>query len=246
MTSNVTLQTPRAPAGSWAPPDLQPRPRRIRPSAWVALAVVVLVVATAGWLVAFSPVLAARQVQVTGVTALTTDQVRSAAVVPIGRPLIRQDLDAIAKRVAGLRLVRTVQVSRRWPQTVTIAVQERTAVIAVAQPQGFALVDNQGHAYADVPSVPLGVVLADVYPANAALLTDAGTVAAALPDELERRVRRITATSSDRFELRLTDGDVVRWGSAEESELKARVVLPLLKLKATTYDVSAPRNPALR
>jgi cell division protein FtsQ len=41
----------------------------------------------------------------------------------------------------------------------------------------------------------------------------------------------------------LSDGSEVRWGSAEESGLKADVLATLMSVPATTYDVSVPGLP---
>jgi cell division protein FtsQ len=204
------------------------------------------VAVTAGWLVGFSSVLAAHRVQVTGTKVLSQDQVRTAAQVPLGTPLARQDVGAIADRVAALSLVSTVTVSRQWPTTVVVAVQERTPVLAIRQPAGLLLVDRTGVGYQTVAAVPDGVLVADVDPANPALLTEVGVVASALPAKLRSRVDRVEALGPDAIRLVLKDSDVVVWGSSSESVLKAEVLLALLKQKGSTYDVSAPHTPAYR
>ena len=207
---------------------------------------VLALLATGGWLVGFSSVLAARTVRVTGSRTLSADEVRTAARVPLGVPLARQDVDAIANRVHALRVVDSVTVSRTWPTTVSIAVTERTPVLAVRQPDGFVLIDATGTWYLTVPTVPAGVLLADVDPANAPMLADLAVVASALPNGLKGKVYKFTALSRDGIKLVLKDGDVASWGDSSESKLKAEVLTGLLKRKATAYDVSAPHNPALR
>ncbi|MDQ1483313.1 MAG: cell division protein FtsQ, partial [Actinomycetota bacterium] len=201
---------------------------------------------TAGWLVGFSSALAARRVDVRGVRTLSPTDVRAAAQVPLGTPLARQDVDAIAGRVAGLKPVQRVQVTRQWPETIRITVQERTPVLAVRQPDGFLLVDATGYPYLTVTQVPADVVLADIDPGNPALLTEVGVVAHALPRVLKRKITHVGAYSADAIRLTLTDGDVVVWGSSDESPLKAQVLEALLKRKASSYDVSAPHSPATR
>ncbi len=212
----------------------------------MAAVLVVAVLVTAGWLVAFSSVLATREVTVTGNRILSSEDVRAAAQIPLGRPLARQDTDAIEARVAALRPVRSVQVTRSWPRTLVVTVHERAPVLAVAEPNGFVLVDAVGSAYLSVPTVPTGVVQAAVDPSNVPLLTDVGVTARALSPELAKKVRIIEASSSDGITLRLRDGDRVIWGSADDSALKAQVVGALLDRAASTYDVSAPHSPSLR
>ena len=209
------------------------------------LALLVLLV-VAGWVVAFSSVFAVRQVEVAGVRTLNSNEVQAAARIPLGTPLARQDLDAIADRIATLPPVRSVQVRRSWPRTVTVQVEERTAVLAVREPNGFTLVDDQGAAYLQVAEVPRHVAVAGVDPTNRRLLAEVGVVAAALPDTLRSKVSSIDAYTADGIRLRLRDGDLAFWGSSAESPLKAQVLAALLKRSATQYDVSSPHNPALR
>ncbi len=47
----------------------------------------------------------------------------------------------------------------------------------------------------------------------------------------------------DDVALTLRSGDLVRWGSVEDADLKASVLAALMKRKASVYDVSAPRLP---
>ncbi len=47
----------------------------------------------------------------------------------------------------------------------------------------------------------------------------------------------------DQITLVLRDGRQVLWGSAEESDAKARVLVALLKEPAASYDVSVPGQP---
>ena len=199
-----------------------------------------------GWLVTASPVLAAREVTVTGQRELTADRVREAAAVPLGVPLARQDLDAIARRAAGLPQVATASVERRWPRTVAVSIVEREPVLAVRQPDGFLLIDGRGVAYETRTQVPPGVLRTAADPSATALLSDLGVVATALPPELKGRVKRLHATAADDITLDLESGTTVRWGDVRESELKAQIVGALLTKRISTIDVSAPHAPSTR
>lgn len=247
MSTSTTVRpgqsAPHRPSGSSA---VGPPPRRHR--RWLQLLIAVLALAVlvaGGWLVAFSSVLATEQVAVSGTDVLSADEVRAAAQVPLGRPLARQDTDAIAARVAALGPVSSVRVTRRWPRTLLLTVVERTPVLAVARPSGFELVDAVGSAYLSVSSLPTGVVETTADPADPALLSTVGVVASALPPALARKVRTIGATSADGISLTLRDGDRVVWGSSDESVLKGQVLAALLAQPARTYDVSAPHNPTI-
>jgi cell division protein FtsQ len=210
------------------------------------VAVVLVVLAALVWLLAASPVLAAKRVTVVGQRELSVQQVQDAAAVPLGVPLIRQDLDAIAARTATLPQVASATVQRHWPSTITVTVTERRPLVAILQPDGYALVDAQGVAFETRPRVPAGVLTADADPSNAPLLVDLGTVAAALPEGLRAKVARVKATADGDVTLVLSAGTTVHWGEAAESPLKAQIVTALLKKKPRSIDVSAPHNPAVR
>lgn len=223
--------------------------RRSRRRRWVAAAIaalVVVVLLVAGWLVAMSSVLAARHVSVSGQHALTAAQVRDAAAVPLGVPLARQDLDAIAARAAALPQVESVHVVRDWPETVAVTVVERRALLAVPQPDGYALVDAHGVAFQTSTSLPDGVLRTDADPTATPLMQQLATVADALPASLRKHVDRLEATSPDHISLQLDNGVSVSWGDANESPLKAEVVAALRKKADHAIDVSAPHYPAVR
>jgi cell division protein FtsQ len=170
-----------------------------------------------------------------------------AAQVPLGVPLARQDLDAIAQRTTSLRAIETATVRRRWPSTITLAVVERRPVLAVRQPDGYVIVDKSGVAYQTQPLLPSEVLLADVDPGNAALLSDMAVVATAVPAKLRVKINRMTASNADTIALILESGRTVMWGSSSDSPLKAQVVMALLKQKSkSSIDVSSPHNPAVR
>jgi len=86
----------------------------------------------------------ARSVTVTGTHLVTGAEVRSAAAIPPGLPLIRVNSAMIAHRIERIRQVQSARVSRDWPDWVTIAVVERTPVLAVPGGRGYQLIDKYG------------------------------------------------------------------------------------------------------
>lgn len=240
--------TATRPAASTAGPSTGRCSRRRRTLiTLVAVGLAVVLAATAGWLVYFSSVFSVHQVAVTGTRELSPAQVREAAQVPVGQPLIRQDLTVFAQRTAQLPGVADVQVTRVWPGTVAIAVVEREPLLAVPQPEGYAIVDRHGVAYVVRSLIPKGVLRANVNPDDVALLTEVGVVASALPAGLKAKVVKVAALDRDDITLQLQSGLVVSWGSADQSPLKAEVTAALLKRKPQTrIDVSSPHNPAIR
>jgi cell division protein FtsQ len=203
-----------------------------------------------------SPLLAVSTVRVDGAGSLTTDQVRAAAGIDEGTPLLRVDVDAAADRVARLPQVASVQVTRGWPQTVVITVQERVPVAVVERSGTRSLVDADGVLFDTVTGEPpAGAVpleVADPGPDDDA--TRAGLAALVeLPRDVREQLAAVTVRSPRDVTLTLTDGTTVLWGTAAESDEKADVLVALLGQiaagslePAATIDVSAPSAVVLR
>jgi cell division protein FtsQ len=212
------------------------------------LLVLVGMVAGAVWLVFFSSVLAVRDVDVAGVRTVSVDAIAETAAVPLGEPLARVDVDRVRRRVEQLPVVEHADISRSWPHTVAIEVTERTPVAAVRSGGAYRLIDGEGVMFRTVsrPGKRLPVMTIGTQPAVAHdAATEAAAVVATLPPRLTRRVSGVDAATMDSIELRLQDGRRVVWGSAESSQLKARVLEALLQRKAQVYDVSVPGSPTL-
>ena len=223
------------------------RSRRRKAVAFVAIMLVLALLGASLWTMYFSTVLVTKRVKVVGTSDLTAAQVSLAAQVPLGVPLARQDLDAIAQRTTSLATIEAVTATREWPSTITVTVTERRPILGVRQPEGYVLVDKLGVAYQTQQVLPPKVVLAVVNPGDKPLLTEMATVAAALPSKLRGRVDRMTASNGDAIALVLESGHTVNWGSASDSALKAQIVTALLKREPkSSIDVSSPHNPAVR
>jgi cell division protein FtsQ len=212
----------------------------------VALTVVGALVGFGAWVVFFSSWLAADKVAVAGTTAtLSTPDVKSAAQVPLGTPLIRVDLGRIRTAVAALPAVKTVDVRRVWPHTVAITITERQPVACRYHDGAWQVLDLQAVAFRASAACPPGLpVLAVDASSPDHLLVQTAEVAAALPGGLASQTRRITATTMDSIELHLKRGGLVMWGSAADSERKVEVLTALMvNAKASRYDVSVPSQP---
>jgi cell division protein FtsQ len=215
----------------------------------LAVVAVLAAVAALTWLVFFSSVTRVSGVEVRGVYVLSERDVRAAAAVPEGGRLATLDLGAVAARVEALAPVRSVEVTRSWPDHVRIAVQEREAV-AVAEREGVVRgLDEDGvlfRTYAEAPPGLPRVLMSARTEAEA--LAGAASVVGALPPEVERRVDYLTVRTVDSIAMRLRDGSTVFWGSAGDSGAKAEVLRALLKVSpdAAAYDVSVPGQPTTR
>ena len=217
--------------------------RRRRWARRVGLGAAALVpLALLGWVLLASPLLAVRTVAVSGTSRLSPDQVRAAAAVVRGTPLARVDTGAVVRRVAALRPIAEVRVSRGWPGTLRIRVVERQAVAGILGPSGVLLVDGTGVAFAPAAVLPAGVVRLQVaHPAA----TDPTTLAALgvyadLRQPLRGRVRILRALSPSSVTLVLSDGRRVLWGGVGDTTLKTQAASALLAMPGTFYDVSRP------
>ncbi len=208
---------------------------------------IVLLAALIGWLFFASSVFDVTQVQVNGVRLLTQQQVVDAAEVPFGTPIARLDPAQIATRVAAEAQVAQVTVHTSWPHTVMIDVTERTLVVQRAQSGQWQWVDARGvvfHSGATKDSHAL--VVSTPSASDVRLLSDCATVAASLPSAIASRVQLIAASSPDQITLTLNRSQTVRWGSADQSALKAQVAAALLKTGKSVIDVSSPGQPTTK
>jgi len=224
------------------------RRRRGRRRRWLFVgiaATVVALLAGAAWLVLGSDVLGVRTVAVSGNSIANADDVRRLVEVPLGTPLARVDLDGVAGRVAGLPAVKSVTVARDWPNTLTVQITERAQMFAIETPGGYWIADDEGVVFRSEAEAG-DLMVATVPSGDPRLIKDLGTVLGSLPAGLRARVTSISAETVDSIVLHLGGTTRIVWGSADQSDLKAQVVVPLLKQKGTVFDVSAASNPTVR
>lgn len=218
-----------------------------RTVAWTAAGAVLLCV-IAIWMVGFSPVLGVRTVTVRGTHQLSAADVRAAADVHHGAPLIRLDTSAVAHRVQRLPEVASASVRVSYPGTVVISVIERVAVGYLPSGSAFALLDRTGEQFRTVTTRPPGLPLLQVPagPAGIATARAVADVAAALPDSIRRRLTSIQALDPGSITLLLTDSRVVRWGSDDRNADKARILPALLTQPGTQFDITDPDQVVVR
>ncbi len=220
-------------------------------AAFFALAAVAIVAGVA-WALLDSRFFVVRSVQVTGTHLVTGAEVRSAAAIPPGLPLIRVNSGVVADRVEQIRQVQTARVSRDWPDGITIAVTERTPALAVWAGSGYQLIDKYGVPVEPSARRPPGLPLLEAgtgpvsgpvsVPAlrGSPAVYAAATVLHELPRYLARTVISVQAPSASEVTLGLSRGITVVWGGTDRPAAKARELALLMRTHARTYDVSAP------
>jgi cell division protein FtsQ len=222
----------------------------------VQLTAAAIGVAAVVWLLLVSPVLGVTSVRVDGVTSLPADQVREAAGIAPGTPLLRVDVAAARARIARLPQVAKVEVTRGWPHTVVVTVVQRVPVAVVGEPGQRTLVDAHGVLFDTITGAPpAGVVpldLASPGPGDRATMAALAAVEA-MSTDLRKRVASVAVPSAEDITLTLTDGTVVQWGGPEESDRKGSALAATLEQladeklgPAKTIDVSTPEAVVLR
>lgn len=217
-------------------------------------------------LVFFSPLLATEKITVRGASLLETSQVEQKLEPLRGVPLTRIDEKKVRELIGQDNVIRSVQVESRPPHELVVTLKERTAVAVVKQGDTYHTVDSDGVSLLESAtqpdtSVPL-VRFSGDDPKTSAEFHTISTALSAMPSELLAQVKEAGATSTSSITLTLRDNTTVQWGTAEESELKAKVLLSLRQAiakraqeensseaqtqKVTVYDVSAPRVPVTR
>ena len=217
-------------------------------------------------LVFFSPLLATQKITVRGASLLETSQVEQKLEPLRGVPLTRIDEKKVRELIGQDNVIRSVQVESRPPHELVVTLKERTAVAVVKQGDTYHTVDSDGVSLLESTtqpdtSVPL-VHFSGDDPQTSVEFRTISTALSAMPSELLAQVKEASATSTSSITLTLRDNTTVQWGTAEESELKAKVLLSLRQAIAkraqeesssgaqtqqvTVYDVSAPRVPVTR
>ncbi len=199
------------------------------------------------WLVFFSSVLAVTGVHVEGNQLLSEREIAAAADVPTGEPLARVNLDAIKARIESLPAVESVDVSREWPDKVRLEINEREAVAVVFRDDVYRGLDESGVIFRDYPRPPRDLpVIRIAADTRAEAMAEGAAVVGVLPSDITQRIEYVELVTVDEISLKLRNGDVVVWGSAEDAEDKARVLAALLQQEGTVYDVSVPGHPTIR
>ncbi|WP_030542980.1 cell division protein FtsQ/DivIB [Streptomyces albus] len=249
-----------SPSGPPPEPSGRERPRGWRPRAdrlvfWVTG--LALFAAGVFWVLNGSAWVRVERVTVDGTRVLTPEEVRRAAAVPRGAPLVSVDTDAVAGRLREkLPRIDSVAVVRSWPHEVELKVTERKSAVLIEKGGKFIEVDGEGVPFATVSQRPKGVPLLEMDAAGSPsrhrfgaerLRREAAGVVAGLPAPVHRETRALLVRSYDSLTLELTGGRTVVWGSPERSEQKARTLRALLKTArgAGHFDVSSPSAPAV-
>lgn len=229
------------------------RHARHRRFAWITAASVVLALVGTVAIAVYSPLLALTKIEITGTSSVNPDEVLAAVEGQIGTPLALVDSDRLTSELAKFTLIQSYVTETVPPHTLIIHVTERKAIGSVATAAGFTVIDPAGVTIAESDTRPEGIPTIELAGADtdSEVFDSVVEVLLALPDSVGSRVDRVMAATKDDVTLVLSGaGQQVVWGSAEESDLKARVLAALMATQAENarveYDVSAPLSAVIR
>jgi len=223
--------------------------RRLR---WLVALVLLGCLAGAAWLVVQSSLLDVERVRITGAQHATAGELRRAAGVHRGDPLLFVDAGVVEADVERVPWVDRARVDRRFSGDVDIHVTERRpALWARRTPDLVALVDGRGRVLADAPEPPADLPelggLAVVPPAGREIAPAAAGVLEKLPVELRTRTARVVVAPGGGVTLALKLGPEVRLGTPDHVASKARAALAILGATASAppgyIDVRVPGAP---
>ncbi|MDY6050658.1 MAG: FtsQ-type POTRA domain-containing protein [Corynebacterium sp.] len=188
------------------------------------------------------PVVKVGTIAVEGAVHADVAAVQSATGVSLGENLMRVDTARAADGVIGVPWVKRATVSRAFPSTLRVVVEEQEAVAFVTRGDGTHLINELGQEFVIAPA-EIGMIEIQDTPEgvdNSALYGDVLAVVAALGEDVLGNVARVHAPGRYQISLELLDGRTVYWGSAEQAAAKAAATSIVLTREGTVFNVSAP------
>ncbi|WP_344368697.1 FtsQ-type POTRA domain-containing protein [Agromyces tropicus] len=221
---------------------------RLRRATWIAVLASVVGLAVAAVAVAYSPLMALREVRVEGASRIAAADVRAAFDDRMGTPLPLIAPDEVQEALSAFPLIETYSIETVPPGTLVVRLVERTPVGVLDASGGLVSVDAAGVVVDRLDERPDGLPLIEVEGGiDAPAFRAVGRVLRSLPQELRQGIASVAAASADDVRFELETGASVVWGNADESSLKAAVLQDLMAAAppdvVDRYDVSAPLNP---
>jgi len=221
---------------------------------WRLGAVVVagtLLVAAIGAGVTASPIFGAKTIRIQGADHLSRGDVLRLAGVGTGTNVFYLDTGDVARRLEGDVWIAGVTVAKDLPSTLVIDVRERVAVAVMGSKGQRVLVADDGTRLGDAGSGGLlpSIGRAGAPPPSAQDVSGAARTIAALRPDTRRQVAHVSILPDGSLLVRLSNGAVVTWGTADELDAKAAALAALLRWAQkqgshlTAADVHVPSNP---
>lgn len=223
--------------------------RRLR---GIIIALLLIAAVLVSWWLLRSPVLAVREVAVTGAERADPTAIAASVGVVAGLPTISVDEGAVRSALLTDPWVAEAAVGVRWPGTVVIAIVERipAAVVTDGVTSMQASADGMVLGPAVTGSAGAVVETSVAVPGAGISITDQAALGAlAFVAELPADLRSGALVTVDGTELRaVVAGHQVRLGRPADMEQKARTLTALIATGLepdTVIDLIAPLNPSI-
>jgi cell division protein FtsQ len=226
------------------------RARRIVLSVSIgSLALLVGIVAVA----TFSPLLAVKQIIVSGTERINADDISKALQGHVGTPLPLLSEQEVAQSLSGFALIESFSATAVPPNGLSIRISERQPICIVSSGGQRYLYDPAGVRIGKFTGEELlpEIVISE-NPLNSQRFRNSIEVLMALPEDLLDEVEFIEARSKDdvQMSLRSSSNKRIIWGDSSDSVLKSKVLEALMKNhrkeRSVTFDVSSPNAPVVR
>lgn len=217
---------------------------------WAAVAGAVAIALWAFFMAPFFALDPAK-VEMSGITSeIDADAVAAVMASHEGESIALLNVGHVSNQLKDLPGVLDANVERVWPSGLRVTLVPRHPVAAIAQGEGFILLDADAIEVGTADVAPADLPLIDVPVGDERVLAAVLEVIRNLPADLLTRVSGVGAQTEDTVTFVLRDGPRVEWGSAEDSALKAQVLEAMLAspsaASASVIDVSAPTLPITR
>ncbi|MHA6695121.1 FtsQ-type POTRA domain-containing protein [Homoserinimonas sp. A520] len=229
------------------------RRARHRRFVWITAAAVVVALVGTVAVAVYSPLLALTRIEITGTSSVDPADIHDAVKGQLGTPLALVDSDRLTRELGEFSLIQSYVTETVPPHTLIIHVTERAPIGSIATASGFTVVDPAGVTITKADTRPEGVPVIELSGADTEsdVFDSVVEVLFALPDSVAIRVDRVMAATKDDVTLVLDGtGQQVVWGSADQSDLKARVLAALMATQdpnaRVAYDVTAPLSAVIR
>ncbi|CAB4626612.1 unannotated protein [freshwater metagenome] len=227
--------------------------RRARRIAASLTAVAILILLGIVGVATFSPLLAIKEIYVSGTDRIKPEQISKALQGHIGTPLPMLSEQEIAASLESFELIESFSATAAPPNGLQIRISERQAICIVASEGQRWLFDPAGVKIAKATTADLlPEISISENPLNSQRFRNAMDVLMALPEDLLDQVEYIEAKSKDDVEmsLRSSSNQRIIWGDSSDSALKSNVLQALMrnhrKSQSVTFDVSSPNVPVVR
>ncbi|MFY9305001.1 MAG: FtsQ-type POTRA domain-containing protein [Rhodoluna sp.] len=201
----------------------------------------------------FSPLLAVKEIIVSGTERINAEQISNALKSHIGTPLPLLREQEVAESLADFDLIESFSATAVPPNGLSIRISERQPICIITSGGARWLYDPAGVRIGKSSGDDmLPEIVISENPLNSQRFRNSIEVLMALPEDLLDQVEFIEARSKDdvQMSLRSVTNQRIIWGDSSDSVLKSKVLQALMKNhekdSSVTFDVSSPNAPVVR